>query len=82
MFRPGIVGSRVAARSSAATAAPKSRDFTAAAQAAGSPATLEIVPRRTHFDVLEDLARPELPLFQRVLGAVQRAPRPADSHHR
>jgi arylformamidase len=57
----------------------QSRDFTAAAQAAGSPATLEIVPRRTHFDVLEDLAQPELPLFQRVLGAVQRAPRSADS---
>ncbi|VTU24123.1 alpha/beta hydrolase [Variovorax sp. PBL-E5] len=58
----------------------QSRDFAAAAKAAGSRATLEIVPRRTHFDVLEDLASPELALFQRVLGAVKGVPQLSDSH--
>lgn len=52
----------------------QSRDFVAAAVAAGACASLDIVPRRTHFDVLEELARPEFPLFRRVLEVIARAP--------
>ncbi|VTU23247.1 Carboxylesterase NlhH [Variovorax sp. PBL-H6] len=52
----------------------QSRDFTAWAERMGTPSRLEIVPGRTHFDVLEDLARPELPLFQQVFEAVSRVP--------
>ncbi|OUL98405.1 alpha/beta hydrolase [Variovorax sp. JS1663] len=50
----------------------QSRGFVETAQDKGSKATLEIVPGRTHFDVLEDLARPELPLFQRVFETITR----------
>lgn len=52
----------------------QSRDFVEAGTAAGVKAALEVVPRRTHFDVLEDLARPELPLFRRVIEALARHP--------
>ena len=52
----------------------QSRDFVETAQAKGAKAALEMVPGRMHFDVLEDLARPELPLFQRVFAAVTREP--------
>lgn len=52
----------------------QSRDFNAWAARMGTPSRLEIVPNRTHFDVLEDLARPELPLFQQVLQAMARVP--------
>jgi len=45
----------------------QSRDFVRAAVAAGTPAELMVVPQRTHFDVLEDLARPGHALFQQVL---------------
>lgn len=52
----------------------QSRDFAAAAARLGVQASLEIVPDRTHFDVLEDLSGPEYPLFQQVRAAVT-APR-------
>ena len=54
----------------------QSRDFVETAQAKGAKAALVMVPGRMHFDVLEDLARPEQPLFQRVFAAVTREPEP------
>lgn len=52
----------------------QSRDFSAWAARMGTSSRLEVVPKRTHFDVLEDLARPELPLFKQVFEAATRIP--------
>ncbi|GAA4355320.1 alpha/beta hydrolase [Variovorax defluvii] len=52
----------------------QSRDFVETAERKGAKATLQIVPGRTHFSVLEDLARPEFSLFQRVFEAITRTP--------
>jgi arylformamidase len=48
----------------------QSRDFADTVRRHGVPAELQIVPDRTHFDILEDLSRPECALFQRVLAVV------------
>lgn len=48
----------------------QSRDFSEAAARTGVPTQLELLPRRNHFDVLEDFADPAAPFFQSVLAAV------------
>lgn len=50
----------------------QSREFVTTVNAAGIPAELQVVPGRTHFDVLEDLAQPQYPLFQRVLDSLHK----------
>ncbi len=44
----------------------QSRNFAHTVNATGIPAELQIVAQRTHFDVLEELAHPQYPLFQSV----------------
>lgn len=46
----------------------QSRDFIDVVTRVGVPATLQIVPGRTHFDILEELARPGFELFEHVQG--------------
>ncbi|WP_051235840.1 alpha/beta hydrolase [Ottowia thiooxydans] len=45
----------------------QSRDFVDTVKGLGIPASLQIVPGRTHFDILEELASPGFELFERVL---------------
>ncbi|MGB3072108.1 MAG: alpha/beta hydrolase [Ottowia sp.] len=44
----------------------QSRDFVEVVQGTGASAELHIVPARTHFDILEELANPGFELFQHV----------------
>lgn len=46
----------------------QSRDFTDVVNRVGVPAALQIVPGRTHFDILEELASPGYELFDHVHG--------------
>jgi len=46
----------------------QSARFDAHARALGAASELMIVPQRTHFDVLDDLADPAMPLYQRTLA--------------
>jgi arylformamidase len=49
----------------------QSRRFDAHARTLGASSELLIVPQRTHFDVLDDLADPSAPLYQRTLALLK-----------